>query len=322
MLEIQLAEPVWHEVTLIPDERSTKGFAIPETEPLRGWLLIGEPGVIPITSGQIADDADLRGFVEAMAKEAGFYLVSLACTFRPPEGEHFKKAWVQVDLGRYDGVAQPLPIAWSMEPLRLEEGQETKWSAEIGAEVKLVNASIEGGRSTTGKRLVLEALNEGNPNPAWEFFEGISGVYRLKMVVRTPRGVKCGGAIKLSASIARRKMFFITYNEAIKESPQRFFDLNPVDHDHDSGHSDRQVSDRGMWNQPRLNKKIDDLRRQWELLDEKLNGLNKQEILETRFEEKLRLRNLIDDTQTQRDRVEAQLKDMESQLAKVDGDAK
>ena len=74
--------------------------------------------------------------------------------------------------------------------------------------------------------------------------------------------------------------------------------------------------------QPRLNKKIDDLQRQWELLNEKLSGLNEQWILETRSEEKLRLRKLIDDTKTQRDQVEEQLKDMESQLAKVDSDAK
>jgi hypothetical protein len=93
-------------------------------------------------------------------------------------------------------------------------------------------------------------------------------------------------------------------------------------HDHRFGHGNQQVSDRGMRNQSRLNKKIDDLQRQWELFSEKLSGLNEQWILETRFEEKLRLRKLIDDTTVQRDQVEEQLKDMESQLAKVGSDAK
>ena len=92
------------------------------------------------------------------------------------------------------------------------------------------------------------------------------------------------------------------------------------DQDYRSGHSNRQISDHGMRNQSRLNKKIDDLQRHWELLNEKLNKLNEQWILETHVDEKLRLRNLIDDAQTQRDQVEGQLKDMEGQLAKIDGD--
>ncbi|MFO1430340.1 MAG: SUMF1/EgtB/PvdO family nonheme iron enzyme [Candidatus Competibacteraceae bacterium] len=93
-------------------------------------------------------------------------------------------------------------------------------------------------------------------------------------------------------------------------------------HDHRFGHNHHQVSDRGMQNQSRLNKKIDDLQQQWESLSEKLSVLNQGWILETRPEEKLRLKKLIDDAKAQRDQVEEQLKDMESQLAKVGRDAK
>ncbi|MFO1434410.1 MAG: hypothetical protein U1F76_30740 [Candidatus Competibacteraceae bacterium] len=92
--------------------------------------------------------------------------------------------------------------------------------------------------------------------------------------------------------------------------------------DHRFNHSNQQVSNLGMWDQSRLNKKIDNLQQQWELLSEKLSGLNEQWILETRSEEKLRLRKLIDDTKAQRDQVEEQLKDIGSQLAKVGSDAK
>ena len=95
-----------------------------------------------------------------------------------------------------------------------------------------------------------------------------------------------------------------------------------IGHDHRFGHSNRQTSDLGMQDRLRLNKKIDDLQRQWELLNEKLSGLNEQWILETRFEEKLRLIKSIEDTKTQLDQVEEQLKDMENHLAKVDSDAK
>ena len=104
--------------------------------------------------------------------------------------------------------------------------------------------------------------------------------------------------------------------------PQLFELWRKGGYDHRFGHSNRQISDRGMRDQQRLNRKINDLQRQWELLNEKLSKLNEQLILEPRSDENLRLRKSIDDTKTQRDQVEEQLNDMESQLAKVDSDAK
>ena len=82
--------------------------------------------------------------------------------------------------------------------------------------------------------------------------------------------------------------------------------------------SHRQITDREMLDQQSLNKKIDDLNRQWELLNKKLSELKEQSILETRFDEKFRLEKLIEDTETRCDQVDEQLKDMESQLVKVD----
>jgi len=71
--------------------------------------------------------------------------------------------------------------------------------------------------------------------------------------------------------------------------------------------SDREHEQKGRI---RLKKKIDNLQKQWELLNKKLSELNKQEILETRVDEKLRLKDLIDDTQTRCDQVEEQLEDI------------
>jgi hypothetical protein len=65
----------------------------------------------------------------------------------------------------------------------------------------------------------------------------------------------------------------------------------------------RLLSDSEMRDQQRLDRKIDDLQRQQELLNKKLSESKKQWILETRVEEKLRLSNLINDIQTQRDQV-------------------
>jgi uncharacterized membrane protein YeaQ/YmgE (transglycosylase-associated protein family) len=95
-------------------------------------------------------------------------------------------------------------------------------------------------------------------------------------------GITAGGLIGSIVTATVGAMVLLSLVGLIKKSG----------HDHRLGHSNQQVSDRGMRNQSRLNKKIDDLQRQWELLSEILSRLNEQWILETRFEEKLRLRKL------------------------------
>ncbi len=62
-----------------------------------------------------------------------------------------------------------------------------------------------------------------------------------------------------------------------------------------------------MSNPQRLEKKIDDLQQQWELLNEKLSGLKKQRILESRAEERLRLETLIKETESECNQVEQEL---------------
>ena len=63
-----------------------------------------------------------------------------------------------------------------------------------------------------------------------------------------------------------------------------------------------------MWNRPLLHKESDNLLQNWNLLTDRLSALEKQEILENRAEEKLRLHALIEETRTQRDQVEQKLK--------------
>lgn len=91
--------------------------------------------------------------------------------------------------------------------------------------------------------------------------------------------------------------------------------------DRSFSHDRQQVTDSGPLEQQRLEKKVKELQEQWDLLSEKLNGLNKDWILETRSEDKLRLKTQIDGMETQRDQIEQQLKNIERQLARVDNHA-
>ena len=98
---------------------------------------------------------------------------------------------------------------------------------------------------------------------------------------------------------------------------------NPVfkrlsgDDDHHFDHSNEKRPERDMQKQLRLEKKIAALHKQWELLGEGLSALQEQRILETRIEEKLRLKGIIEQAQAERDQVEEQLQNMESQLSQT-----
>ena len=76
-------------------------------------------------------------------------------------------------------------------------------------------------------------------------------------------------------------------------------------------------SDDSTQNRQNLASEISDLQKQWELLNEKLNVLQKQRILETRSEEKFRLKHLIEETQTERDEIDRKLELLQDRLVKT-----
>ena len=58
--------------------------------------------------------------------------------------------------------------------------------------------------------------------------------------------------------------------------------------------------------------RIDDLQVQWDMLGEKLKVLEEEHILETRTDEKLRLKHTIDELWAERERIEQELDKLES----------
>lgn len=68
-----------------------------------------------------------------------------------------------------------------------------------------------------------------------------------------------------------------------------------------------------MGEKQRREQRIKELERQWELLSQKIEGLRKAHILETRFEEQFRLEADIDRLEGERERIDRKLRDLESQ---------
>jgi hypothetical protein len=238
MITMELPEKItWHETVLEPDEsRITKGVDVAGAGQLKGWVSLGEPVIFPITLDEVPeDDPDLRQFLAANGATYNFYMVHLACTFRPADGESFDKAWLAVDLSREDGLPQPQPIAWSMKPTKLDKLVEISRTVKLGATLKLAEivvgpeAGLEQERKWTGSEIFLEALNELQPNPIWEFSRTnsveIRGGHRLVLVARTPKEAATQGAVSLSASVERKRLGIIPYRAAFPQAPDLAFRL-------------------------------------------------------------------------------------------------
>jgi hypothetical protein len=72
------------------------------------------------------------------------------------------------------------------------------------------------------------------------------------------------------------------------------------------------------YDQRRKQQQKDELQQKWELLSQKLSGLEKERILETRPDEKFRLENLIAETRDERQHIEQQLVHIETPVPQED----
>ena len=90
-----------------------------------------------------------------------------------------------------------------------------------------------------------------------------------------------------------------------------FVGRDKIDDDYDDAAPSRERRKRSGGSDRRRQARIDDLNVHWDLLGEKLKALEKQHILETRADEKLRLQNKIDEALAERDKIERELDRLE-----------
>jgi Tfp pilus assembly protein PilN len=64
----------------------------------------------------------------------------------------------------------------------------------------------------------------------------------------------------------------------------------------------------------RLRQQIGELQRQWDLLSQQLSEMRGNWIFETRPDEKMRLKHLIDEFETERQQIEQRLTSLEAQI--------
>lgn len=227
MIHINIPEAREQKLEFLPATPAKKGLR--SATPPASSLSLGGPFVIALTADAVKEDADLIEYVKQTQNSHRFFLIHLACTFVPTDGESFDKAWIQIRLSRSDGRDAPKPVAWSMKPQKLSEDLEVTQTAKIGSKLELLEAGLESGQKRTYKLVYLQPLNELQWNPAWHLksIEGvdIDGSYRFQLIVQSPADVGALGEIELTAELRRKKWGLIPYKAALPGAPHLSFPL-------------------------------------------------------------------------------------------------
>jgi len=163
----------------------------------------------------VADDVQLRTFIEGEAAHAVFHLVHAAVTFESaPADPPLELAVLGLRLSAVAGaIGGPDPVAWSMAPLRTTHPvqQSTTWRLGPKLTVLEVEASLGEVERTTSHRMdevFIEAGRLLRSDPEWRFrrtsTSALDGAHRLVMVVRGARDAGVRAEVSVQATVRRR----------------------------------------------------------------------------------------------------------------------
>lgn len=229
LVELPVPDVAMADATLIPEVRRVHGGAPPH-EPVSGRISVGKPIVVPLIDAA-NEKPELKKVMDAFPDKR-FYLVHLACTFQELEATPFETAWFCVNLENPAGGDDEV-IAWSMQPQKSLDKQTVTEKAKLDSGLKLVPLTVSGGmeaqREYESAEVHLEALNELQANPIWQFSRterlAIRGSHRFQLVVQAPAGAPCRGHVSLRVSLKLRKMLFWSYEAQVPDQAARTFDL-------------------------------------------------------------------------------------------------
>ena len=229
MIELSFATPPMRPVEL--RLHATKG---PSTDTLgaptslKGLLSLGVPQVRPLDSEETRADEEMRRFLKAESGKNAYHVVLLRCSFNPSSEGRIVEAVVQVDLAGSDDPRQREPIAWSLEPLRVDSHPpDAENSLKIGGDFKFISAEFTRSVKSHSAEVLIEAHNEFSVNPYWLFRETraevLTGSFRLGVVTQSPVGIPVIGAMSVSAKVRKLAIHLFPYIAALDKSPTRSF---------------------------------------------------------------------------------------------------
>jgi hypothetical protein len=185
----------------------------PRSPSLGGRVTLGGPIAVPLRALDVADDPDLRAFVEQEAAHSEYHLIHLSLGFEPtPVTPRLRSAGVALAMSSPTTAQQP--IAWSMAPRIVDDTAEVSTSVQFAPQLKLSmlgEVSVgQAQRGTTRRqgRVFLEALREMQSDPAWHLYRtpsmSLRGVHRLVLVVRAAVGATTEISVTVEAKTQGR----------------------------------------------------------------------------------------------------------------------
>lgn len=214
---VAIPDPFEVEADLVP--RRTLGDPSPGDRLVRR-VSIGRSDAVRLTPGHVGVTPELAAFLGSESVRHIFFLVSLTCSFRPADAP-IVEAVLGVSLRRSDTQPQPLPIAWSLEPLkaatRVKYGRTTSLTAKATFLPQALgfDAEREGGVEWEKEEWFVVAAGEGEPDAEWHFratrAADLVGVQRLALVARVPAGTAATGLVGLSAKVRHGRLGILHY---------------------------------------------------------------------------------------------------------------
>jgi len=221
MESFERAEPSWIDVALIPEK--TKALTRGGPGRIEGSIRLGLPIVRAITHDEL-DAATARQHRADLATFR-YHLVQLACSLRPPDGEHFGRAFIHVKL---EGGTDEAPvIAYSLDPMErtITEGRSTRIG--IGADLGLISIEAEHERTASREVATVVAYGVRTGEPSWELKRAggrvLQGSYYFAILTRSPIGIRTRGTVSLTATI--EKWRFVTLESAFPDGKTAAFTI-------------------------------------------------------------------------------------------------
>jgi hypothetical protein len=164
-------------------------------------LSIGQPVVWLLA--QVYPLEKMPPVLRAKLQEADFYLVRLACSFRPKRDE------TQVEWARFlvhllpDNIGHQ-PIAFDLHPLQVT--QEVKRNVKVSLsptlkfqEIEVSVGGVEFGFEYPELQPIISAAGAGEAEPSWDYEAAkgvrVQGSKWMHLLVKAPKGMPSGQAI-------------------------------------------------------------------------------------------------------------------------------
>ncbi len=200
-------------VDRVAREWAVRGIPSKRDEILEGLpiISIGRPETWALTQVYRADK--MPPGLRAKLDEADFYLVRLACSFRPVHKEK-QVQWARFIVHLHPDAAGQQPIAFDLHPLMVT--QEVRRSVKVALSPSLKFQEIEGsvggmefGFEYSELRPIISAAGVGEPQPSWDYEEAkgtrVQGGKWMHLLLKVPKGMKSVRAtLDLTADVEMR----------------------------------------------------------------------------------------------------------------------